>query len=363
MLRAQGSGVLIYDLAVRCNPSYGRPMKTRWVAYRTLAALALIMPVSALGAAQAIAQAGGKAPPKVVFAGGFVYHSQEIPPGATVSFTVTCPKPMTASGGAVSSGNPKVLSLLSVPSGATAWNFGFRNTDTKAITVVVVVTCVKPTGVPPAFLIALAKKIRKKNAAAVGVVPPGSTQTLSDSCPKGQLPVGDSEQSGGAVTPKSARSASVTDVDGVQLTSVSLGRRAVTVGLRNPGSAAAAVSVAAVCLPKTLKVHGRSHPIALARASFPETVGGHGSVVQAGCPGQLPLAAGFSLPANGQLGLVGIGFGAGTLGASWAFSNSTGQSQQASVSLLCTRGKVKFASGPGVSQSIDTMVGPITIGG
>jgi hypothetical protein len=315
--------------------------------------------------AQASAQAGGKAPPTVVFSGGFVYHSESIPAGATASFKVTCPKPMTATGGTVSSGDPKVLSLLSVPAGATAWNFGFRNTDTKAITVVVVVTCVKPAGgVPPAFLITLAKKLKKKQSpATAGIVQPGSTQTLNDSCPKGQSPVGDSEQSGSAATPKSAGAASVTDVEGVQLTSVSLGRRAVTVGLRNPGPAAVAVSVAAVCLPKKLTVHGHSHPIALARASFPETVGGHGSVVQAGCPGQLPLAAGFSLPATGRLGLVGIGFGAGTLGASWAFSNSTGQSQQASVSLLCTRGNVKFASGPGVSQTIDTMVGPITISG
>jgi hypothetical protein len=341
-------------------------MSNRGRACRVLAALALIAAVSTAGAARAAAQAGGKkAPPKIVFAGGFVYHSQEIPAGATVSFTVTCPKPMTASAGAVSSGDPKVLSLLSVPSGAAAWSFGFRNTDTKAITVVVVVTCLKPAGgLPPAFLAGVVKKLRKKKSvAAVGMVPPGSTQTLNDSCPKGQTPVGDSEQSGTGATPKSARLASVTDVEGVQLTSVSLGPRAITVGLRNPGAAPATVSIDAVCLPKTFSIHGRSRSISLARASFPETVGGHGSVVQAGCPGQLPLAAGFSLPATGKLGLVGIGFGGGTLGASWAFSNSTGQPQQAAVSLVCTPGKVKFASGPGVSQSIDTQVGPITISG
>jgi hypothetical protein len=339
-------------------------MTNRGRACRALAVLALAVAVPALAATEASAQAGGKtAPPVVVFAGGFVYHSESVPAGATVSFKVTCPPPMTSTAGTLSSGDPRVLSLLSVKSGAAGWSFGFRNTDTKnAVTVVVVVTCVKPTTIPPAFFIAIAKKL-KKQPITTKLVQVGSTQTLSESCPKGQSPVGDSVQSGDAPTPKSVRSASVSNVGGAQVTSVSLGRRAVTVGLRNPGPTAVAVGVGAVCLPKTFKRRGRTYSIALARASFPETVGGHGSVVQAGCPGQLPLASGFSIPPGGPLGLVGTGFGAGTLGASWAFSNSSGQPQKAGVSLLCTRGKVKFAEGPGVSQTIDTMVGPITIDG
>jgi hypothetical protein len=337
-------------------------MKAWRVARRTLVALALIVPVAALGAAQASAQTTGKkGPPTVVFTGGFIYHSEVIPAGATVSFKVTCPKPMLATTGTLSSGDPRVLSLLSAKAGVTAWNFGFRNTDTKnAVTVVVVVTCVKPN-LAAAAIAALAKKLKKKPI-PLNIVPPGGSQTQSDKCPKGEAPVGDSVQSGDAVTPKFARSASVSNVGGAQVTSVSLGRRAVTIGLRNPGPAAVAVGVGAVCLPKTFKVHGRMHSIALARASFAETVGSHGSVVSGGCPGRLPLAAGFSLPAGGQLGFIGTGFGAGTLGASWAFSNATGQPQQASVSLLCTPGKVKFAEGPSASQTIDTIVGPITIG-
>ena len=340
-------------------------MAIRRLAWRLPAAISLALLASGAVAAQSGAQAGGKAgPPKVVFAGGFIYPSEQIPPGATVSFKVTCPPPMTVLSGTLSSGDPRVLSLLSVKSGASAWSFGFRNTDTKnAVTVVVVVTCAKPGGLPPALLAAIAKKFKKK-AIPVKTVPPGSTQTLSDSCPKGGTPVGDSVQSGDAPpAPKSARVGSLADIGGAQVTSVTLGRRAVSVGLRNPGATAVSAGVGAYCLPRLFAFHGRRHSIQVNRASFPETVGSHGSVVSGVCPGQLPLSAGFSLPPGGQLGFLGTGFSAGPFSASWAFSNSSGQPQQASVSLSCTPGKIKFVEGLTASQTIDTIVGPITITG
>jgi len=318
---------------------------------------------AATSAAQTSGKKGGGF--KIVFTGGFIYHSESIPPGATVSFKVTCPPPMTASSGTVSSGDPRVLTLLSTPAGATAWSFGFRNTDTKnAVTIVVVVTCVKPAGgLPPAFLVGLAKKLKKKSPATLGTVPPGSTQTLDQACPKGQTPVGDSVQSGGTPSPKSARLASVTDVGGVQVTSETLGRRVVSLGLRNPGPTGVTVGLGVNCLPKTVSFHGRQRSILVSRASFPETVGRNGSVVSGACPGQIPVSAGFSIPSGGQLSFLGTGFGLGTFNASWAFSNSTGQPQQAHVSLVCVPGKAKFAQGLPPSQTIDTLVGPITITG
>jgi hypothetical protein len=333
------------------------------VALRLLAAVSLALLASGATAAASGAQTGGKAPPKVVFAGGLIYHSETIPAGATVSFKVTCPPPMTASSGGLSSGDPRVLSLLSVPAGAKAWSFGFRNTDTKnAITVVVVVVCVKPTGISPAAFTAAIKKFKKKKP-VVGVVPPGSSQTLTAPCPKGEAPVGDSVQSGEAATPKSVRVASVSDVGGAQVTSVALGRRAVSVGLRNSGPAAVTAEVGANCLPRSVSSHGRQVAVQLARVSTGVTVAGHGSIVSGGCPGQMPLAAGFSLPPSGPLGFLGTGFGTGPVSASWAFSNSSGQPQQAQVSLVCTPGTIKFSQGAPVSQGIDTIVGPITITG
>jgi hypothetical protein len=338
-------------------------MTFRRVAPRLLAALSVAVAASGAVAAPGIAQTGGKAPPKVVFAGGLIYHSETIPAGGTVGFKVTCPPPMTASSGGISSGDPRVLSLLSVPAGAKAWSFGFRNTDTKnAITVVVVVLCVRPTGIRPAAFTATIKKFKKKKPVAA-VVPPGSSQTLTGPCPKGEAPVGDSVESGDAATPKSVRVASVSDIGGAQVTSVTLGRQAVSVGLRNPGPSAVSAEVGASCMPRSVTSRGHQIPIQLARVSAPVTILGHGSVVSGGCPGQMPLGAGFSLSPSGPLGFLGTGFGTGSPSASWAFSNSSGQPQQAQVSLVCTSGKVKFSEGAPVSQGIDTIVGPITITG
>src|SRR4051794_27492994 len=134
--------------------------------------------------------AGAQGKFKIVFTGGSVYHSEPIPAGATVQFKVTCPAGYFATAGAVSSGNPKVLPLLSVKAGGgKSWSFGFRNTDANPITIVVVVTCNKPPAAVIGKLVLGGGKKMKKT------VPAGASVKAVAPCPPGEAPVGDTEKS------------------------------------------------------------------------------------------------------------------------------------------------------------------------
>jgi hypothetical protein len=300
---------------------------------------------------------GAQGKPKVVFTGGFVYHSEQISPGATVNFKVTCPAGYNAIGGTLSSGDPRVLALSSVAAaGRKAWSFGFRNTDPSAtITVVVVVSCVKP---PPIFIgkfgVAPSKALKKS-------VLPGKSATVKALCPSGDVPVGDSEKSlstGG----KRASASSLAGIGGLKITSVVPDAHGVSVGIANPGSSEERVRVAASCVPKKLSAGAKHGSVQIQRSSFNETVKPGGTVVSGACPGSLPLMAGFSIPAGSPVGFVGAGFSDGKFSASWALSNPSQAPGQAKVILVCTPGKVKFVKGaPAASGSIDTQVGPITI--
>jgi hypothetical protein len=307
--------------------------------------------------ASTVSDSGAQGKFKIVLTGGFVYHSEQIQPGATVSFKVTCPPGHRAVSGTVSSGDPRVLSLLSVPAAAgKAWSFGFRNTDTaNAITVVVVVNCVKP---PP-----FAGFGAVKSKALVKSVLPGKNIKIKAPCPSGEVPVGDSEKSlspGG----KRASASSLAGIGGLQVTSVVPRANDVTVGLANPGTATEKVSVAASCLKKNLSGGGKHASVQIQRSSFAETVKPGGTVVSGACPGGLPMMAGFSIPPGSPVGFVGAGFSGGKYSASWALSNASQEPGQAKVILVCTPGKVKFVKGaPAAGGTIDTQVGPITISG
>ena len=293
---------------------------------RFVTCLVLSLALTGAAATQSAAQGGGK--PKVVFAGGFVYHSQVIPAGdAPLRFEVSCPPGYAATGGTISSTDPKLLSLLSIGVGAgKAWAFAFRNTDTQAHTVVVVVTCTKALKLPP-----LGGVVK---LSTVKALQPGQAAKIMAKCVKGSVPVSDAEQSGDA--PKS-----VGGIGGVQVTSVSLGKRDVTVEAFNPTATEQQVQVGASCIPKDLK----HKAVQIDRHSFDLTVGANGSVVNGACPGAVPLFAGYSAPPGGEIGFLGAGFRKTELTASWAFSNSSGQPQPVEVSLACTPGKVKFVEG------------------
>ena len=82
----------------------------------------------------------------------------------------------------------------------------------------------------------------------VKALQPGQAAKIMAKCVKGSVPVSDAEQSGDA--PKS-----VGGIGGVQVTSVSLGKRDVTVEAFNPTATEQQLQVGASCVPKDLKLH------------------------------------------------------------------------------------------------------------
>lgn len=304
---------------------------------------------AALFPAHAAAQAGG-GKPKVALAGGVIYASHLIPAGATVRFQVACPKPFIVSTGTVSSADPKVLLLLSKPfaGGNVRWDFAFRNSDTQDQIVTVAVTCVPlpPIFVPPG---------KPLKGAKVVVVPgAGGVKKIKFTCPKGQVPLGVGQEStSDKRVPYSAGS-----IGGVQVTSVEATGRAITLGLRNPGPSVQRVSGGARCFEK----QEGDRRLQLNRFTSTRQVSANGSVVSGGCPGAMPLLAGFVLPTDGSLQFIGAGFSKGPFSVSWAFDNNSNSSAQAQVQLLCSVGRLKFVRGlPPGSTGINTVVGPITI--
>jgi hypothetical protein len=319
----------------------------------------------ALWAAPASAQGGG---PAVKAVGQVIYHSELIPAGATVKFTVTCPKGYGVVAGAVSSAQPgAVLVLSKMTPSAAGWNFGWRNLDSdNPKTVVVMITCAK--ALPPAaimgasaFLFPPAGKQKVRQALFLALQP-SEQDTITVPCPKDKVILSyDKELKSGKTT--GGLPYSEPGIGDVQFTSVVPSRHGVKVAARNPSATPQTIAFRAHCAPETFTGGRRDAKLQTAIGRFDVDVGASGGVVRGACPKQLPLLTGFSLPPDGSLGFVGAGFSKGPFTSSWALSNSTGATQPARVHLVCMPGKFKAVRGLPPDQTIETVVGPIQITG
>jgi hypothetical protein len=319
-----------------------------------IVALALLVP--ALAASPAGAQAGGK----LVFTGGYIYHSERIPPGATVKFDVTCPPGFRAVAGTVSTGDRDVLQLLSTPIGVPpfrVWKFGFRNTDTElAITITVMVTCAKPR-------LPVGVKVGKKVNGVLQItplyVPPRKTKKKVVTCPPGQAPAGDTQQ---VITPTGPRAAGAGQ-PAIAVRGVRARGAGIETTVENVGQVGATVRLGALCLPKQVALRDRNGDdstmaIRVTPASVGFRFGAGTGGVRTGCPSGFPVDAGYTVPAG--VDFLGAAFGLRTPQVALGFANGTGHPISGQVHLVCFRdGRATFARG--VAQQIDTVVGPITI--
>ena len=299
---------------------------------------------------------------RVILSGGFVHHTQAVPAGQTVRFTVTCPPPMRAVAGAVSAIGAHSIALLSVPTATGAWAFGLRNTDPAAAdTVTVVVTCVRPRLIVPAGL--KVKPLQAvRTATATRIVPPGATATVGSDCPKGTRPVGVGEVLPGGE--KHARAAFA--AGDVRTTAVTLEGRRGAVTVRNTGAVSARVRSQSVCLPTS--VSGSTATGRQVRLGTGVQLGGVEVTVSAGnrflstnCrSGQGALTAGYRFASDADLLIAGTALSPGTPNVRWFIANRTPAAVRMQIELVCANARFALLT---AGQRIDTTVGPITISG
>ncbi len=299
----------------------------------------------AIGAATALAAlalAGPATAQQVTFNGGLLYHQETLTAGVK-SFKVTCPAGHVAVSGGVFLIGAQTKQLTSVPGpGARVWTFGFGYAGAGPTTVIVMVTCVKPS--------TKKVKLKFKTPKYTFVVPPLKTTKVKLSCPAGTAPVG----SGGAVQvpsgPKSEpRARSARDVVPNQIaieTKLAPVRGGFDVNWHNPSTQSFQVKAASRCMTRKAKRKRRrrkpkSVVAEVVRLLVKGTVKpGFNRLTKECGKGRVAVMAGWELPPTEDVHHSESLHR--TDGAAWNVENMTMSSYAIRLHLLCIRGRFQF---------------------
>lgn len=276
-----------------------------------------------------------KAPAAVVIQP--IHHFQELPPGAGAIFTVTCPPGWTLGSWRISPESDFAIRFVRVTSNlaGTAYTFSFANTafPVRPVIVGVIVNCIKPAVPAPAAAMV------GKGPRIIVRIGPRQQATGTATCPKGQIPAGDSVEQGAGTTPRQAQASTAGGVGAVQVTSALPSGRSMVFGLLNPGDLEETVTVGVNCLRKTFRARGKTWSIRARQSVFDVSVPPGDHLFNGSCSGGSILSTGFALPADGRISF--LGGGQTPDGVSVKLGNHTVQAEPAQIALLCVRGKTR----------------------
>jgi hypothetical protein len=242
-----------------------------------------------------------------------VFHSVQLPSGATKAFTVTCPRGYAAVSAGVSSPASGVTTLSIRPVGVRAFAFRFGNPSTNPkLRVTVAVACRRIKGTAAILRVV---RVRSKSV----VIPAGGNKHFVLGCPNGTLPAGAGFNLGGrqlelreqTQTPK---------------------RFAFTV--QNNGGGARSASFSGICLTLLRPVGSPTAALRVKLETQTTPLQPGPQVVRRACPaGWVPLATGFNL----RPGVMLLGSAAVGAGGRWAVTNTGDTQALADLQLACAR--------------------------
>ena len=262
-----------------------------------------VLSLAFAGAGSAVA-----APPNV----GKVYHSVQVAPGTTITFTVTCPPGYAAVAGGMVAGKllftgafGPLLAVTRVPPNAYRFTLGVPAGD-PAQFLTVSVRCMR-IGVPQAPNVKAVKLKIGTGVAGPIVIPAHSSKSVKVKCPTGEAPTGGGyDENQGATNPHIAGPGTYPRGIGLHPTASMPVPSGWNFTFANSGSQPGELRAEVDCVKRHYVGFEDHRPtvrdeVIFRQTTFNDVVGHSETTVNARCPVGDPLGSGFQFPAGADL--------------------------------------------------------------